>query len=262
MGLTKLLLQEVEPTMPKSSPAQSEEEQLHPPSKRQKQSEEREATPADRQVGDFCILLVDLLYSLQISILLRSSLSQLQLDYSMPHAEHRDKCCVCICFSCLSCLKAAALLVKIADHLSVHDMFSFCWSLTRLELTKATLQVQETTSSEHSLALSEHRQLYLLHPLCLPVCTPSRPPTEYEMILRTSPDDYVASIMLDTDAAQYSETSKNEVESGEDEVMSGEIESSEEESDCDGNGAESESNSGSDSGGGEPVQPLPSEYLR
>lgn len=82
------------------------------------------------------------------------------------------------------------------------------------------------------------------------------------MILRTSPDDFVASIMLDTDAADYSETSKNEVESGEDEAMSGESEFSEEESDCDGNGAESESVSGSDSGGEEPVQPLPLEYLR
>ena len=50
--------------MPESSPAQSEEEQLHPQSRRKEQApeEEREAIPADQQVGNLCIIINDLLY--------------------------------------------------------------------------------------------------------------------------------------------------------------------------------------------------------
>ena len=70
MKLTHLPLQEEETVMPKSSPAQSEEEQLHPQSRRRKRGleEQGEASPAHRQVSNNYFFLIDLLRSLHVNI--------------------------------------------------------------------------------------------------------------------------------------------------------------------------------------------------
>ena len=119
MILTHLPLQEVETVVPENSAAQSEEEQLHPLSKRQKHSEEREATSALQQVSKHLILLDGLQQSMHFVLLVFCTYRTLAGLPTSPPQECQDngKCCAWVS---LRTLQLQLVRSNTAAHFCLH----------------------------------------------------------------------------------------------------------------------------------------------